>query len=250
MCRKLPNELLEALPPVSMGMRVVHALCGLGCAGLILTVLALSRAPHKAEPEPEIYVAHQVTLPLDEPPPPPVSEPTPTDSGPMVGPLRLEIAAAPTSAVHIQVPDVPLLSTEALPPPARGVVAARFDLVRSVVRPIREDGDLSTRHVFDRSEVDQRPLVIHRVTPKFNYTRVSKLATPRAIVLLVVNTDGSVGEVRLMHGSTDEEFDESVIEAIREWRFSPAVRKGQKVRCWVEQALTVKLSGGTAFEVN
>jgi TonB family protein len=59
-----------------------------------------------------------------------------------------------------------------------------------------------------------------------------------------------VGEVRLMHGSTDEEFDESVIEAIREWRFSPAVRKGQKVRCWVEQALIVKLSGGTAFEVN
>jgi TonB family protein len=135
------------------------------------------------------------------------------------------------------------------PPPARAVVAARFDVANSIARPVDLD-ELPARRIFSRNEVDQRPMVVYRVTPKFSDQRVSKMATPRVGLLLVVNSDGSVGDVQVMRGSGEEDFDQAIIEAIREWRFSPAILKGRKVRCWVEQMVSVKMSRATPFEAH
>jgi protein TonB len=223
----------------------VQTLGGLACAGLILIVLAFLRAPREPAPAAEISTARLVTLPFDEPPPPP-REQAPPVPGPIVGPMRLEIAPE-VNAVHLQVPDFPLLDTEMPPPPARAVVAARFDLAKSVPRPVDVD-DLSVRRIFSRNEVDQRPMVVYRATPKLSDQRVSQITTPRVVLLLVVDADGSVGDVRVMHGSGAEDFDQTVIESVHEWRFSPAIRKGRKVRCWAEEAVSVKVSDATPFE--
>jgi len=248
MSRNLPGEMPVSLFPVSAPLQIVQTLGGLACAGLILTALALLRAPLEPGPATEIYTAHLVTLPFDEPPPPP-REQAPPEPGPIVGPMQLEITPEAASAVHIHVPDFLPLEAEMPPPPARAVVAARFDLAHSITRPMDVD-DLAARRIFSRNEVDQRPMVVYRVTPKLSDQRVSKMATPRVGLLLVVNTDGSVGDVRLMHSSGEEDFDQTTIEAVREWQFSPAILKGRKVRCWVEQMVSVKLSGATPFEAH
>jgi protein TonB len=248
MSRNLPAEMPVSLFPVSASLQFVQTLGGLACAGLILVVLAFLRAPRESVPATEVNTARLVTLPFDEPPPPP-REQAPPDPGPIVGPMRLEIAPEAASAVHIQVPDFALLDAEMPPPPARAVVAARFDPAKSIARPMDAD-DLSAMRIFSRNEVDQRPMVVYRVTPKLSDKRVGKMATPRVVLLLVVNTDGSVGDVRVMLGSGEEDFDQTMIETIREWRFSPAILKGHKVRCWVEQKVSVKLSGATPFEAH
>jgi protein TonB len=248
MSRNLPTEIPVSLFPVSASLQIVQTLGGLACAGLILIALAFLRAPREPGPATEIYTAHLVTLPFDEPPPPPREQAQP-ELGPIVGPMRLEIAPEAVSAVHIQVPDFPLSDTEMPPPPARAVVAARFDPAKSIARPVDVD-DTPARRIFSRNEVDQRPMVVYRVTPKLSDQRVGKMATPRVGLLLVVNADGSVGDVRVMRGSGEEDFDQTVVEAIREWRFSPAILKGRKVRCWVEQMVSVKLSGTTPFEAH
>src|SRR5580698_375252 len=248
MSRNVPPEMPVSLFPVSASLQIVQTLGGLACAGLILVVLAFLRAPLKPVAAADVYTAHLVARPFDEPPPPP-REQAPPVPGPIVGPMRLEIAPEAVSAVHIQVPDVPLLDTEMPPPPARAVVAARFDLAHSIARPVDTD-DLAALRIFSRNEVDQRPMVVYRVAPKLSDKRVSKMATPRVVLLLVVNTDGSVGDVRVMQGSGEEDFDQTMIETIREWRFSPAILKGRKVRCWVEQKVSVKLSGATPFEAH
>ena len=241
-----PDLLPEAFPPITLMARTAAALAGLVCAGLILGALVLSRVSPEPEPEPETYVARQVTLPFDEPPPP--SEQAPVDYASVASPIRLEIAAA-ASAVHIQIPDLPLPLGDRAPPAARAMVAARFDLARSATRPARDNGDPGARHIFSRPEVDQRPMVLQRVKPRVSFMKVRNMATPRTTMLLVVNIDGTVGDVRLLHGSQDDDFDRIIMDTIREWRFSPAVRKGRKVRCWVEQAVTVKVAQGSAFEV-
>ncbi|HEY3757117.1 MAG TPA: energy transducer TonB [Opitutaceae bacterium] len=230
----------------STGVRTAEALGGLACAGLILVVLAFMRAPRVHGPATEVYTARLVTLPFDEPPPPPREE-TPPVPGPLVGPLRLEIAPEASSAVHLQVPDVPRLDAETPPPPARAVVAARFDVANSIAHPVDHD-DRPARRIFSRDEVDRRPMVVYRVKPKVSDRRVGRMATPRVGLLLVVNTDGSVGDVRVMRGSGEEDFDQTIVDTIREWRFSPAILKGHKVRCWVEQMVSVKVSGATPFE--
>lgn len=248
MSRNLPAEMPVSLFPVSASLQIVQTLGGLACAGLILIVLAFLRAPREAGPATEIYTARLVTVPFDEPPPPP-REQAPPEPGPIVGPMRLEIALEAGSAVHIQVPDFAPSDTEMAPPPARAVVAARFDVANSIARPVDLD-ELPARRIFSRNEVDQRPMVVYRVTPKFSDQRVSKMATPRVGLLLVVNSDGSVGDVQVMRGSGEEDFDQAIIEAIREWRFSPAILKGRKVRCWVEQMVSVKMSRATPFEAH
>lgn len=246
MSRNLPAELPVSFFPPSAFLQIVQTLGGLACAGLILMGLAFLRAPQKPRPAPEIYAARLVTLPFDEPPPPP-REPPPPEPGPIAGPMRLEIAPEAASAVHVQVPDVPLLDTDLPPPPARAVVAARFDLANSIAHPVHDD-DQQQWQVFSREEVDQRPMVVYRVKPKLSVGKVSKMATPRVLLLLVVNTDGSVGDVRVMRGSGEEDFDQTIVDAVGEWRFTPAIRKGRKVRCWVEQRVSVKVSDATPFE--
>jgi periplasmic protein TonB len=248
MGRNLPTEMSVSLFPVSASLQVVQTLGGLACAGLILVVLAFLRAPREPAPATGIYTARLVTLPFDEPPPPP-REQAPPVPGPIVGPMRLEIAPESASAVHLQVPENPLLDTDMQPPPARAVVAARFEIPNSITRPVDTE-ELAARRVFSGNEVDQRPMVVYRVTPKLSGQSVAKMATPSVELLLVVNTDGSVSDVRVMRGSGDEDFDQTMIEAISEWRFSPAILKGRKVRCWVDQLVTVKLSGGSPFEAH
>jgi periplasmic protein TonB len=244
----MPAEMPVSLFPVSASLQIVRTLCGLACAGLILIVLAFLRAPREPGSPGEVYTARLVTLPFDEPPPPP-REQAPPEPGPIVGPMRLEIAPEVASAVHIQVPDFPLLDAEVPPPPARAVVAARFDPANSITRPVVVD-ELQSQRIFSRDEVDQRPMVVYRVTPKLSEKKVKAMTTPRVVLLLVVNTDGSVGDVRLMHSSGEEDFDQTTIEAVREWQFSPAILKGRKVRCWVEQMVTVKVSDATPFEAH
>jgi periplasmic protein TonB len=246
MSRNLPDEMPVSLFPVSASLQIMQTLGGLACAGLILIVLAFLRAPRELGPATEIYTARLVNLPFDEPPPPPREQPPP-EPGPIVGPMRLEIAPEAVSAVHIQVPDLLPSDTEMPPPPARALVAARFDLANSIARPVGVD-DLPPQRIFSRNEVDQRPMVVYRVKPKISAKKIGEMTAPRVVLLLVVNTDGSVGEVRLMRGSGEEDFDQTVIEAVREWQFSPAILKGRKVRCWVEQMVSVKVSDATPFE--
>src|ERR1700679_638447 len=158
MSRNMPSEMPVSLFPVSASLQIVQTLGGLACAGFILIALAFLRAPREAGPAKEIYTARLVTLPFDEPPPPP-REQAPPEPGPIIGPMRLEIAPEAVSAVHIHVPDFPLLDTETAPPPARAVVAARFDLANSIARPMDVD-DLTDRRIFSRNEVDPRPMVV------------------------------------------------------------------------------------------
>ncbi len=245
MHREPAGPLPEMFPPTTWGGRAAGALGGLVCAGLIFAVLSLSRTTGGDEPEPEIHVARQAAFVVDVPPPP--SAPTPVTAVPFASPIQLEIAAS-TSPVHIRTLEIPLLATDAPPPVARPSVVARFDLAHAAVRPVQEDGELEKRRIFDRADVDQRPMVLQRVNPAINYVKVRNMATPRVTMLLVVNIDGTVGDVRLVDSSQDREFDETIIAMIHEWRFSPAVRKGRKVRCWVEQAVTVRVTSGSSFE--
>jgi periplasmic protein TonB len=248
MSRNLSAEMPVSLFPASASLQVMQTLGGMACAGLILIVLAFLRAPREAGPAAEIYSAQMVTLPFDEPPPPP-REQAPPEPGPIVGPMRLEISRDAASAVQIQVPNLLMFDADMPPPPARAVVAAQFALANSIARPVNVD-DLSAQRIFNRNEVDQPPMVVYRVKPNLSEKRVSKMTTPRVVLLLMISTDGSVGDVRLMRGSGEGDFDQTIIDAIREWQFSPAILKGRKVRCWVEQTVSVKVSDATPFEAH
>jgi TonB family protein len=77
---------------------------------------------------------------------------------------------------------------------------------------------------------------------KGDYTEEARRAGIAGDVLLeiVVNRDGSVGEVRVLQGLRGG-LNERAIQAVRQWRFAPATRKGVPVDVVVEVAMAFSL---------
>lgn len=75
-----------------------------------------------------------------------------------------------------------------------------------------------------------------------NYTdEARKRAIEGDVVLeIVVRRDGSVGQVRVLH-SLGGGLEQKAVEAVRQWRFSPATRYGAAVDVVVEAAVGFKL---------
>ena len=61
---------------------------------------------------------------------------------------------------------------------------------------------------------------------------------------------GAVTAIRVVKPSGNAEFDTIVVECVRdEWVFSPAVRKGKKVKCLVQQLVWYKWTAGSPFTI-
>lgn len=212
---------------------------GLGFTVLILSVIAF--APHTSQPpeETEIEEVRAVEMPEPPPPPPPVSAGgTPMPPVPMVfeeSPSTSSVRIAPTP-----VPNAPLVTE------ARPAYALHFSFTPGEFRPDSGDWQPDVNHVFQRSEVDQQVVAIYRKVPNIPNELLKIVPNPRVRVLFVVNKDGSVENVRVLHGTNDE-FDALVAAAIREWRFRPAMKKGKKVRCLTELPVHVKAPAVNRF---
>jgi periplasmic protein TonB len=77
---------------------------------------------------------------------------------------------------------------------------------------------------------------VHEV--KADYTDDARRRSISGDVLLeiVVRSDGGVGEVRILRG-LGAGLDQRAVQAVRQWRFDPARRKGVPVDVLVEVAV-------------
>jgi TonB family protein len=77
---------------------------------------------------------------------------------------------------------------------------------------------------------------------KADYTEDARRAGVEGDVVLeiVVRSDGSVGEVTIKKG-LGQGLNERAVQAVRQWRFSPAHRKGAPVDVVVEVSVEFKL---------
>jgi TonB family protein len=60
------------------------------------------------------------------------------------------------------------------------------------------------------------------------------------VLEIVVMSDGRVGDVRVL-GGLGHGLDERAVDAVRQWRFSPARRLGKPVDVLVEVAVEFRL---------
>jgi protein TonB len=84
------------------------------------------------------------------------------------------------------------------------------------------------------------PAILREVKP--DYTEEGRRRTVEGDVVLeiVVRSDGAVGSVKLLQG-LGAGLDQRAVEAVRQWRFSPAKRYGTPVDVIVEVAMEFKL---------
>jgi periplasmic protein TonB len=84
------------------------------------------------------------------------------------------------------------------------------------------------------------PSLLREVKPDYTQEARRRNVEGDVVLEVVVRSDGSVGQVRLVQG-LGAGLDQRAIEAVRQWRFSPARRHGAPVDVVVEIAVEFKL---------
>lgn len=96
------------------------------------------------------------------------------------------------------------------------------------------------RPVYKPGNGVSAPVVVKEVKPK--YTVEAKDAKVQGTVLLecVVETDGSIGEVKVVKALHDD-LDEAAVNAARQWQFKPGTKDGKAVRVQIALEMTFSL---------
>jgi TonB family protein len=77
------------------------------------------------------------------------------------------------------------------------------------------------------------PRLLHEVKADYTEDGRRRGLSGDVVLEIVVRRDGSVGDVRVLHG-LGAGLDERAVEAVRQWRFDPARRIGTPVDVIVE----------------
>lgn len=175
------------------------------------------------------------------PPPPPMTEnvPLPPDTS-MAG-----FDLAPTdSPVKIAV-SPPLFHIDS---PAELAPAAHIHIgiFEGAFKPKMRALD-NPNHVYQLSEVDQRPSALYR--EKFNvpYDIIRNAKRLRVVLIFVVEPDGTTGQIRVMESSGNPDYDALVADHVKDWTFNPGIKHGRKVRTLMEEAVVGRVSEGNPF---
>lgn len=87
-------------------------------------------------------------------------------------------------------------------------------------------GDLDA--IFSMSDLDQKPRPIFQSTPLYPVALRQKKVAGSVLVSFVVDKQGKVTGAQVER-SSDPAFDKPALDAVKQWKFEPGVRAGQKV---------------------
>jgi protein TonB len=87
---------------------------------------------------------------------------------------------------------------------------------------------------FSLSEIDQKPRVIFQAAPLFPSEMRGKKVEGEVSVLFIVDAGGKVTDPRV-EKSSHPAFEKPALDAVRQWKFEPAVKGGKRVPCKMRQ---------------
>lgn len=90
--------------------------------------------------------------------------------------------------------------------------------------------DETLEGAFSLAEIDQKPRPILQSAPPYPAELREKKLEGVVTIIFVVDSTGKVVEPRV-EKSTHPAFDKPALEAVKHWKFEPAVRAGQRVAC-------------------
>jgi protein TonB len=94
---------------------------------------------------------------------------------------------------------------------------------------------------FSLSEIDQKPRPIFQSTPQYPSSMRGKKIECVVTLVFVVDASGKVVGPKV-EKSADPAFNQPALDAVKRWKFEPAVRGGQRVSCRMRAPLRFKPS--------
>jgi protein TonB len=93
-----------------------------------------------------------------------------------------------------------------------------------------EGGGDPLETAFSLSELDQKPRAVFQASPMYPAAIRSKKLEGVVTLIFVVDANGKVKEPRVEQ-STHTAFDGPALDAVKQWKFEPAVKGGERVAC-------------------
>ena len=94
--------------------------------------------------------------------------------------------------------------------------------------------------IFELGEVDEKPVVKDDVPPVYPKELKAARINGRVVIQFVIDEEGNV-ESAFVEKSTDAGFEESALEALKQWKFFNAVKDGKAVKVRVRAPLVFKV---------
>ena len=89
--------------------------------------------------------------------------------------------------------------------------------------------------------VDTPPILIRRVQPKYPPVALNQNIEDKVLMNTLISEGGEVIETRIIRGEkVNYGFNQATEEAVRQWRFRPAIKDGVKVKVWKPILITFK----------
>ena len=88
---------------------------------------------------------------------------------------------------------------------------------------------------------DSAPRLLSSPPPRYPREAQRRGASGTVLLRVHVGTDGSPASIDLVQGSGSRELDRAAFDAVRRWRFAPAMRGGQPVEAAVQVPITFNL---------
>lgn len=100
---------------------------------------------------------------------------------------------------------------------------------QEVKKPSVKEGDL-----VPMDQVDIAPVPVEQVQPETPPLAKIKKASAKVTLRVLVNHKGEVETVEVLSVNPPSNigFDKASIDAVKKWKFQPAIKEGVKVKCW------------------
>ncbi len=92
------------------------------------------------------------------------------------------------------------------------------------------EAEREVQGAFSMSEIDQRPRPVYQTPANYPAALRSRAVEGAVTLIFVVDDAGRVTSPRV-EKSTHPEFEAPALDALRQWRFEPAVKGGKRVPC-------------------
>ena len=234
-------EISDPLPPAPLVFLMMPGPGGGGGGGGVRIPLPTRRAARKAP------VIKKVSTPLPEvkppaPPPEPKVDPPPAPPPPVV---QAPIVTTPADPVEVKGQPAPV---EKPKPADQGSgsgggsgTGAGQGVGQGTGSGIGEgSGGGEGGGPFRPGAGIEPPTLLREVKATYTDDARRRGIEGEVVLEIVVRRDGSVGDVRVLRG-LERGLDQRAIEAVRQWRFTPAKRRGAAVDVIAEVAIDFKL---------
>lgn len=90
--------------------------------------------------------------------------------------------------------------------------------------------------LFSLTEIDQKPRVVFQAAPLFPSEMRGKKVEGVVTIIFVLDPSGEVTDPRV-EKSTHPAFEKPALDALKQWKFEPAVKGGERVNCKMRQSI-------------